>query len=100
MRSLREFAQFVGKPNPPISPLALADYLRLNINPSAASMREIIQTFEVNSQPVAVDAIEVLPGEAIVPFEVSLYVTRAKGYVFNFTGGSCGAGNKSPTTIS
>jgi hypothetical protein len=83
MRSLREFAQFVGRPQQPISPRILADYLRLNINPNAVSVREIIQAFEGSSQPVAIDAIEVLPSDAIVPFEVSLYVTRLKGYVFN-----------------
>jgi hypothetical protein len=76
MRSLREFAQFVGKPQQPISPRNLADHLFQNIN----SVRELIQAFEGYSQPFAIDAMEVQPTSGIVPFQIGMQVTRILGY--------------------
>jgi hypothetical protein len=81
MRSLREFAQFVGKPEQPISPRALVDYLQLNF-PSTLSVRELVQLFDQYPQPVALEAISVEPSNHIVPFQVDMQITGAKGYIF------------------
>jgi CARDB len=82
MKSLREFAQFVGKPNPPISPRALAEYLRLNINPNSVSMREIIELFDNEPFPLSIEGMSVEPSNRIVPFEVGMQLTLVRGYFF------------------
>ena len=80
MRTLREFAQFVGKPNDPISPRGLIDYLRLNI--PTGSVSEMIRAFEVNSSPVKVEEILVGPKNGIIPFPIGMQVTKVGGYIF------------------
>jgi hypothetical protein len=77
--SLRAFAQFVGKPNSPISPRALVKDLSLNF-PSSLSVRELIKVFDGFSEPVALEALSVEPNNRIVPFEVGMQVTKIKGH--------------------
>lgn len=80
MKSLREFAQFVGKPNSPISPRALAEYLKLGINPNAISLRELVGVFDSYTQPFAIEEVSVEPRSRTVPFEIGMQVVRSKGF--------------------
>lgn len=82
MRTLREFAQFVGKPNDPISPRALREYLRLKNPVSGLSVREFIQTFESFSAPVTFDAVVAEPDNRLVPFTTTMRFSSIKSYFF------------------
>ncbi|MGL5939835.1 MAG: hypothetical protein ACRC2S_05530 [Waterburya sp.] len=85
MRSLREFATFVGKPNAPISPRALVEYLRLeylSLGITYGSVREMIQSLEGLSFPVAFDAVVAEPNNRIVPFTSTMRFSSIKSYFF------------------
>ena len=74
MRSLREFAQFVGKPNDPISMQSLSAHL---FSDKASSLRTMIQQFE--SLPAPFDfALDVNPQIGSAPLLVN---TRYANFV-------------------
>src|SRR5262245_60298202 len=72
MKSLREFAQFVGRPNIPISPRALLEYLKLGLDPHALSLRGLAQVFDSYTDPYAIAELSVQPRTGVVPFEVGM----------------------------
>jgi hypothetical protein len=80
MKTLREFAQFVGKPNDPISPRSLLDYLKLGISPNPLSLRELTSVFDNALAPVSIESVSVAPTSGIVPFTVGMQVTGTKGF--------------------
>ncbi|NJL54445.1 hypothetical protein HC928_04070 [bacterium] len=80
MKTLREFAQFVGKPNNPISPRALLDYLKLGISPNPLSLRELTSAFDNALVPASIESVSVAPTTGIVPFQIGMQVTGTKGF--------------------
>jgi hypothetical protein len=79
-KSLREFAQFVGKPDQPISPRGLVDYLRFKI-PDPLSVRDLVITFDQDSRPVALHEIRVVPAQHVVPFDIDMQMGLHDGYI-------------------
>ncbi|MBE9139177.1 hypothetical protein IQ254_18580 [Nodosilinea sp. LEGE 07088] len=80
MKTLQEFAQFVGKPNNPISPRALVAYLKLGINSNPLSLRELTSVFDDALAPASIESVSVAPTSGTVPFKVGMQVTGTKGF--------------------